>query len=54
MLPRPFAIAAVLLGSALGVVVQVTDLRSSPCTRCSRSVLAFTVVYARWDERHRS
>ena len=55
MLPRPFLIAALLLGIALGVAVQVADVSVGALyALLAAGALAFTVVYARWDERHRS
>ena len=55
MLPRPFLIASLLLGAVLGVVVATTDVGVGVIyALLAAGAVAFTLVYARWDERHRS
>ena len=54
MLPRPFLLAACLLGVALGVLLSVADVGAGVVYALLAAVgVAFTVTYARWDERHR-
>jgi hypothetical protein len=55
MLPRPFLITALLLGAVLGVLVALTDAGVGIVyALLGAGAVAFTPVYARWDERHRS